>query len=351
MKKVYLTVLFLSLLLLLCACRVRTTLIEPEITAPVTPVKSSAAVSPEPEQLPEEQPPQQEQLPEEQPPEPEQLPEEQPPEPENPQDEAVNPDAPSQQDETSERREFSPDADGELTPDAETPLYAPADEGTAAPAPTAGDGEPVNVEAEHAEQTATETVPSDEAEQLGVDESGETAESVQTYYLTLLADRVGDLFECKRLYVYWETDEDHRTVHKSSLEHQLILGAGAYDVSAKLLEENLTVDDGWVSRKNPDVVVKVVDGGALDIGAAQALCEELSARSDWAGITAIRERRVLVLSHRLLDTQAGQTAAMVYLAKLMYPTQMEDVDADEALRALTEEGSGSAYSGAYSYAM
>lgn len=58
-----------------------------------------------------------------------------------------------------------------------------------------------------------------------------------------------------------------------------------------------------------------------------------------------------MLSKRLLDTQAGRTAATVYLAKLLYPAQMEDVDADEALRALTKEASGSAYVGLYAYTM
>jgi len=199
--------------------------------------------------------------------------------------------------------------------------------------------------------TATETVPTEEADQTGVDDSGAVADSMQTYYLTLLSDRVGDLFECKRLYVYWETPEDHRTVFKTSQEHDLILGAGAYDVSAKLLAENLTVDDGWVVRKNPEVIVKVTGSGALDTFAAASLCEELTARAEWNGINAVQNRRVLVLSQSLLDTQAGRIAVMVYLAKLMYPEQLADVDAGEALRALTEESDGVAWAGQYAYMM
>lgn len=267
-------------------------------------------------------------------------------------EETTDPDAAAERDETSERREFSDSASGELTPDAETPLYAPTEQPVAVTV-AAGEntGAPVNVEAETAELTATETVAAQEAEQLGVGEDGEVAESMQTYYLTLLADRVGPLFECKRMYVYWETESDHTTVHKSSTEHRLILDAGAYDVSAKLLEDALTVDDGWISRKNPDAVVKVAEGGALDTGAARALCDELAARPDWSGIGAVRNRQIIVLSKQLLNSQAGRTAAMVYLAKLLYPAQMEDVDANEALRALTREATGSAYNGVYAYTM
>lgn len=333
MRKQRIILLLALLALLLGGCRVRTLPLEPEEPAP--PMEEPLA---EQEQaVPEE-------------PEPPEEPEEPADEPEAPTEEVPSPDAPAQPDETSERREFAPEASGELTPEAETPVYVPAEpsEEAAAPTPAAGEGGGQNVEAPDAELTVTETVPAEEAEQLGVDESGEVAESVQTYYLTLLDSRLGDLFECKRLYVYWETAEDHRTVFKTSPEHQLILLAGAYDVSARLLEENLTVDDGWVTRKNPDAVVKVVDG-VLDASAAQALCAELSARPEWAATTAVRDRRVLVLSGELLQTSSGRTAAAVYLAKLLYPEQMQDVDAEEALRALSEEASGRALTGLYAY--
>ena len=390
MKTIKLIPILLALSILLCACRVRTTLTAPEppeesaeplpaVTVPEPPEEPPQEEPPEevppreepPQEEPPEEEPPEEELPEEEPPE-EEPPEEEPPEGEPPEEEppeevppqepTAAPEAPTEEDEEAERREYAPEASGELTPEAETPLELPAEEaaeptegaaGTSGEAsvPAEGEGAPVNVEAEGAELTATETVAADEAEQLGVDESGEVADSVLTYYLTLLDSRLGSLFECKRLYVYWETAEDHRTVFNTGREHQLILGAGAYDVSAKLLEENLTVDDGWVERKNPDLIVKLMDGGALDTGAAQELCAALAARPGWAELGAVREKRVLVLSSSLLDTQAGQAAAMLYLAKLAYPEQMEDVDVDEALRALTEEAQGSAWGGTYAYSM
>ena len=71
------------------------------------------------------------------------------------------------------------------------------------------------------------------------------------------------LFECQRFYIYWETAEDYHTVHKSSDEHQIISNAGAYDVSAKLQNDALIVDDGWIQRKDPGVIVKVVERSSL----------------------------------------------------------------------------------------
>ncbi|MBR5642081.1 MAG: hypothetical protein IKW92_08135 [Firmicutes bacterium] len=331
MKKRTLCLLLAILMTLLPGCRVRTTLIEtnePEI---------QTADAQETVQQPEETPPQEE-------------PEESP-EAEIPDEEPVtDPDAPSVEAEDSDRRTFEEDSSGEMIPDAEIPVFEPVEPPAEVQVPEEGEGgEPVDVIADDAELDTTETVPADEADRLGTDEEGEVADSQQTYYLTLLDSRLGALFECKRLYVYWETPEEYRTVLNGSREHQIILGAGAYDVSSKLLEENLTVDAGWVTRKNPDVIVKVIDRAMLEQGAS--ICRELADRPEWAGITAVRQGNVLLIAEDLLNTQAGQIGAMLYLAKLMYPDQMTDVDPDEALRALTEEASGTAASGNYVYGL
>ena len=332
MKKKTVCLLLAILMTLLPACRARTTLLE----AQAQEVRETETQE-DPVQPPEETPPQEE---------PEEAPEAEVPDDEP----AVNPDAPAVETEDSDRRTFEEDSSGEMIPDAETPVFEPVEEPAEATVPAEGEeGDPVDVIAEDAELETTETVPADEAEQLGTDEEGEVADSMQTYYLTLLDSRLGALFECKRLYVYWETAEEYRTVLNGSREHQIILGAGAYDVSAKLLAENLTVDAGWVTRKNPDVIVKAVDRAMLEQGAS--VCQELARRPEWAGITAVQQDHVLLIAEDLLNTQAGQIGAMLYLAKLMYPDQMTDVDPDEALRALTEEASGTAASGRYVYGL
>lgn len=342
MKRRRLSLIILVLALLLCGCRTRTT--------PGTQAETQETVSAEQAEtsvLPantvqgdaSEQGSQ---------PAPEPTPE---PTPEPEQGLSSDPNAPTLHDEASERREYASDASGELTPGAEAPIFTPTEDAETVTGAEAEGGAKISVETETEELTVTEILPADDSEQTGADSSGETADSVQTYYLTLLSDRLGSLFECKRLYVYWECTEDHRTVFKTSREHEIIVGAGAYDVSAKLSEENLTVDDGWVVRKNPDVVVKVLGEGTLDLPFAAAQCSGLAARADWSGISAVQTGRILVLSQSLLDTQAGRISAMVYLAKLMYPDQLGDLDADEAMRALTEEADGAAWAGQYAYMM
>ena len=203
---------------------------------------------------------------------------------------------------------------------------------------------------DQAEETATQTVAAEEAEQMGVSEDAEAADSAMTYFTVLLQDRMGSLFECQRMDAYWETAQDHVTIHKSSPEHALILNAGCYDVSARLLPENLRVDDGWVTRKSPGVLIKIVDGGALaSERTARAMIESLRSREGWAAIDGVKNRRVLLLSQDLLTAPYLQTAAMVMIAKTANPDLFADVDLDQMLRMLMEEATGTLPTGVYYY--
>ena len=256
-------------------------------------------------------------------------------------DSTPDPDAPTETDPEAERRIFSDTADAELTPDAENAL-AGTGQGENAVGHNGEQEKSGAAEAPDATQAATETVGAENAEKTGADEAGKTADSSLNYYETLLADRLGSLFECQRLYVYWETAEDHVTVHKSSQAHQAILNAGAYDCASKLAADALTVDDGWIARKNPGAVVKIVDSFVLGSGVsstagAKAVRDTLAARDGWAELDAVKNGRIILLSQELLTTQARRTAAEVLLAKAMYPSLMSDTDAEEAIRALTEE--------------
>jgi len=203
-----------------------------------------------------------------------------------------------------------------------------------------------------AEQTALMTVRAEEVEDTGVSDDTEAAESFLKYYTVLLQERSNSLFECKRLNVYWETAADHVTIYKTSAEHQMILNSGAYDVSSRLLEENLTVDDGWVVRKDPQLIVKIVPADVLGSAVsstenAEAVREELLSRRDWNGIDAVRQNRVLLLSEELLTEPYLQTAAMLALAKSAAPDLYEDVDLDRALTELVTEAAGSPPTGIF----
>ena len=205
-----------------------------------------------------------------------------------------------------------------------------------------------------AEETATQVVAAEQAEKKGTAEDAEEAESAATYFTVLLQERTGSLYECQRQNVYWETKEDHVTVYRTSGEHRLILDAGAYDVSSRLLEENLRVDDGWICRKDPGVIVKITDRSVLGTGvagsgAAQALLNGLLTREGWAQTDAVQNRRVLLLSEELLEAPHLQKAAALLIAKTANPELFSDTDPEEAIRMLQEEAAGGSTAGLYYY--
>lgn len=252
------------------------------------------------------------------------------------------------------RKEYDENASAEVVPGTDRLLHEYGEGDGAAAVADEETPEAVSRLNEKAEEKAVQTAAAPEAEEKGAAEDAEQAESAMTYFTVLLQDRMGSLFECQRANVYWETAEDHVTVHKTSKEHELILNAGAYDVSTRLLAENLKVDDGWVVRKNPQVIVKIVDSNVLGsrvytAGTANAVYQTLCAREGWAGIDAVRNRKVLLLSVELLEAPYLKTAAMLMIAKTANPDVLADVDPDEALRMLTEEAAGTLPAGIYYY--
>ena len=249
------------------------------------------------------------------------------------------------------RKEYDENAPAEIVPGTDRLLHE-AGEGNGASAANTDAERAVSMRNDQAEEAATQTVAAQEAEQRGVSEDAAAAESAFDYFTVLLQDRMGSLFECQRMNVYWETAQDHVTVHKTSPEHTLILNAGCYDVSARLLMENLLVDDGWVARKNPGVIVKMVDGSILGGGvgsdrAAKVVYESLQSRDGWASVDAVKNRRVLLLSRELMDAPYLQTAAMLMIAKTANPDLFTDVDLNEALQMLAEEAAGTLPAGVY----
>ncbi len=251
------------------------------------------------------------------------------------------------------RKEYDENAPAEIVTGTDRLLHRTG-EGNGASAANEEAGTRANRVNDQSGDTATQTVAAEEAGQRGVAEDAKAADSALDYFTVLLQDRTGSLFECQKLNVYWETAQDHVTIHKTASEHALILNAGCYDVSARLLPENLKVDDGWVARKDPGVIVKIVDGGVLggkviSDRAARAAYESLRGREGWSAVDAVKNRRVLLLSRELLEAPYLQTVAMVMIAKTAYPDLFADVDPDIMLQMLTEEAGVTLPTGIYYY--
>jgi len=261
-----------------------------------------------------------------------------PPVPEEP-DQSV----PSTDDPDSEIREYADDASGVIAEDAEVLIAAdiPQQQEAAAvpegPAPEPAPAAPAAAETAdpEAQLSVTVTVPSDDAEKKGAADNENTAESAMQYYTALLDSRLGELFECQRFYIYWEGPEELCTVHKSSVEHKVILLAGAYDSSAKLAEDALHVDEGWVCRKDPGAIVKCIPDS--EFASARPGLEAIASREGFASIDAVKKGRLIAIPESLMQSAAGQTAAAVYIACFLYPSLFSDVDPGEAAGTLLSE--------------
>ena len=258
--------------------------------------------------------------------------------------ETSEPEGKTREDPDALRKEFDENAAAEILEGAERVIHSEG-EGTGAPGWDSEAERRSSKLNDQAEEKAEQTVRSEEAENTGVSEDAEKAESLLQYYSVLLQDRVDQLYECQRAYVYWETLQDHVTIFKSSDEHRFILDAGAYDVSSRLLEDRLLVDDGWVVRKNPGVIVKIVSREILGSGvfsddAAVKFAGKLAGREGWSGIDAVRQNRMILMSEELFDAPYLQTGAMLVLAKTASPELFGDVDAGQALKQLIKEAAG-----------
>jgi len=230
----------------------------------------------------------------------------------------------------SERKVYDINADAEVIPGAAKTIDSEGGEGSHPFSDGLSDDHTeaqLNSDAVH---TSTMTVVSESSDRLTASQSG-TDETSFTYYSVLLNERVSTLFECKKLYIYLEQSQDYLTVHKSSPEHSVILTAGAYDVSQRLLEENLTVTPGWISRKSPDAAIKLVSRGTINTAPVSAYTA-FSSREEFSGV-----KHFAVISEELMLTPPGRVAASLITAAVCYPDLFSDIELSGAVSRLLEE--------------
>lgn len=199
----------------------------------------------------------------------------------------------------------------------------------------------------------TETPSGSTGETKPNDEGGAIATVVDeiTEYLDA---GLGSMYECQKGYVYLETTDDFTTINRSDARHRLILDAGGYNCGDKLLDDALTVDAGWVLRKNPAVMVKCVGSdvlgeGVSDSAAAAVEYTEFVAREGLDGASAVINGRVLLLSDELFATDEGRLLAKLFIARELYPTLFGESDIDDFMAEIRDGGGQDFTVGVYAY--
>ena len=173
-------------------------------------------------------------------------------------------------------------------------------------------------------------------------------------YTGILNSGLGSLFECQRLYVYFEQLAAFHTVNRLSPEHMLIIESGGYNVASRRGNDALIVYADWVQRRNPAVIIKSVSSDILgqnvtSTSRAEATRQEILTRPGLEGVNAVLHRRVLLISEELLLSEEGRLIAKLHIAHAMYPTLFSDVDMSGLYRQVAATGGADYTSGIFTF--
>ncbi|MGI5897365.1 MAG: hypothetical protein ACOX6U_10505 [Oscillospiraceae bacterium] len=175
-------------------------------------------------------------------------------------------------------------------------------------------------------------------------EEGNTIGAVVDQYTNLLNEGLGTLYECQIPFVYLELVPEYQTINRNSSLHQFILEAGGYNVAEKLMDDSLVVNTEWLKRKNPGLIVKFVSPSVLGSNvtstqAASSFYSQYVSQNGWNGISAVINRKVILLSSELLNSENGKFIGKLYLARAMHPELFSDFDVDSICsQVLGEKG-------------
>ena len=86
-----------------------------------------------------------------------------------------------------------------------------------------------------------------------------------------------------------------------------------------------------------------------DYTAAKALYGSIAARPGWNTIPAVTNKKVLILNSTVGTTAFGSAVAPLYIAKVAYPREFADVDADTITREFYQKYWGEGLLGTWRY--
>ena len=174
----------------------------------------------------------------------------------------------------------------------------------------------------------------EEIEKLGyiLDKRNEAKEFIDFYEecLNSIKEKTEDLPEEDKKKVYYEINWDYYTINKDSGMHQLIEMAGGINIGADLLAEFVEVDPEWVITQNPDIIIRdeYIAANGYDVDDPTEMKEAREAilsRTKLAGVTAIKDKSVYVVSCTMIESPR-HFIALGYLAKWFHPDLFEDLD-------------------------
>jgi len=186
----------------------------------------------------------------------------------------------------------------------------------------------------------------EEVRKLGyILEREEEAEDLIDFYESFLRqiyDKVEDIPEENRTRVYIEAWRPYHTAGNGSGWHEKVELVGGYNIFSDF-SGYFDVDAEEVARRNPDVIIRIAkeEGGYYtnDVTELSDLRDEIMNRSELSGVSAVKNRRVYVISTDILGG-VRHFVGMGYIAKWLYPEMFSDLNPEEIHRQYLAEFQG-----------
>lgn len=168
----------------------------------------------------------------------------------------------------------------------------------------------------------------------------EEAEELKHYFMDKLDYIRRQLKDVEKKQVYFEYRREGNTTIPGNFFYYMVEYSGADNVFKD--SANVEVESEAVVAKNPQYIVKV---SAPDVYSSyyppspadhQAIKEELGARPGWDEIDAIKNDRVLLLSH-YVHGGASKLVGTMYVAKFLYPELLPDLHPEQVFRDWLEK--------------
>ena len=163
-------------------------------------------------------------------------------------------------------------------------------------------------------------------------DSKEKSDEVKYFFLDKLKYIETQLSEKPKKRVYFEYRKAGQTTVKGDYFYYMLSYSGADNVYENAIGRQIDVED--VVEKNPDYIIKVSSPDVLSsytpptINEYQGILNELSSRPGWDAISAIKNHRILLISH-YGHGGAAKLVGTMYIAKFLYPEYLEDLHPED----------------------
>ena len=159
--------------------------------------------------------------------------------------------------------------------------------------------------------------------------------------------KVKGLREDEKVKVYLEgTQRPFVTASKGHTLDEIVTLAGGINIASGLKGRSPEVEPEWVVKQNPDVILKYPMGakyqggfGKADVGPFEEMRQEIMERPGFDRIKAVREGRVYILSRDILGG-VFENVGVCYVAKILYPDLLKDLDPEAYLEEMVESHLG-----------